>query len=53
MKLKEFFRRYHFYMGLFLVADGLLSFLFFLQQPWYDQVGRLVRLGIGLILLAL
>ena len=38
-------------MGLFLVLDGALSWVFFNSQPWYFQIGRIVRLGIGLLLL--
>lgn len=38
-------------MGIFLVLDGALSWVFFSGQPWYFQVGRFLRLGIGLLLL--
>jgi len=50
MNLKQL-KKYKVPIGGFLLADGVLSLLFFYYQPWWCQIGRVVRAGIGLLLL--
>lgn len=51
MVKSDFIRRNKVVIGSFLILEGAGSIVFFLDQFWLWQVGRLIRIGIGVLLL--